>query len=455
MSKHHLLLLVLVILTPASFVSGQTPPKKMKVFLLAGQSNMVGWGDSLKLPRDLQTGSDRVLMFEQGKWQPLKPFKKASDKQQQLGMKEFSFGPEIAFAQEMQKAWPNETIGIVKFAIGGTSILAWKPDWSKQDADRVGQGKRGSLYKKLIDKLEQARQGRELEIVGFCWLQGGSDMKKVDVAKEYLENLESLVASVRKDTGVANLPFIYGSSRRSEIPDDLSKLVPQKRDGAWPAAEWVLKAQWDAQQKIVDARMVILRDIETHPMNVHYNTSGQLNVGKQFAQAFLSSSLRIGGQTPQQILTMFGAKGRNAATDRQLSNYRRLFGFTDTNGDSRHSQQEYIDNGRYLNRQARQGIFRASDSNNDGFVSAQEYVENRVITDEAKEIFERMNINDDSYLTRVEFLATTPIKDENLARVVFQALDSNNDDELIIPEFLRVWGRWARDGRTTPAAGKK
>jgi len=124
--------------------------------------------------------------------------------------------------------------------------------------------------------------------VGFLWLQGGRDMKDVAVAKEYLDNLKSLVASVRKDVGVADLPFFCGSVRRTEDPDDISDHVPQRAAGPYPAVEFVLKAQWDAQKEIPNARTVILRDIDSHPMNVHYNTAGQLEVGKLFAKSFLS-----------------------------------------------------------------------------------------------------------------------------------------------------------------------
>ena len=46
--------------------SAQTT-KPIKTFICAGQSNMVGWGDSTKLPDDLRKGNDRVLMFEGGK----------------------------------------------------------------------------------------------------------------------------------------------------------------------------------------------------------------------------------------------------------------------------------------------------------------------------------------------------------------------------------------------------
>ena len=140
MARHCKLVVVLMVLVQGQLASAESPSKKLKVFILAGQSNMVGWGDSLKLSDDLKNGNDRVLMFEDGKWQPLRPFKEAMENQKKFGMTEFSFGPEIVFANEMAKAWPNETIGIVKLAFGGTSILTWKPDWSKEDADRVGQG---------------------------------------------------------------------------------------------------------------------------------------------------------------------------------------------------------------------------------------------------------------------------------------------------------------------------
>ena len=194
--------------------------KPIKAFILAGQSNMVGWGDSTKLTDDVRTGNDQVVMFENGKWQPLRPHEPANQGQRRVGLTEFHFGPEIAFGHEMAKAWPGETIGIVKFAIGGTSLLAWKPDWSRQDADRVGQGRLGSLYKRLLAKVDQAKTSRDIEIVGFLWLQGGGDMKNAEVAKEYLDNLKSLVAAVRiaqAEYDQGHPDVVVGSSRGGAV----------------------------------------------------------------------------------------------------------------------------------------------------------------------------------------------------------------------------------------------
>ena len=421
--------------------------KPIKAFILAGQSNMVGWGDSTKLPDGLRKGDDRVLMFDRGNWQPLRPHEPANQGQRRVGLTEFHFGPEIAFGHKMAEAWPGQTIGIIKFAVGGTSLLAWKPDWTREDADRVGQGRHGSLYKKLMTKVDQARNARDIEIVGFLWHQGGGDMKKVDVAKEYLDNLKSLVAAVRNDTGVADLPFLYGSARREGIPDDLSNLVPAPMAGRYPAAQWVLKAQFDAQKAIPHSKMVILRDIEKHPKNVHFNTAGQLEVGRLFAAAFLETfgetDRRIGGKTPLEILAMLGAKGEDGVRPERLVEYRRIFRFLDSNDDGDLSTREFVEDGRYLTRQARQEIFRASDANGDGAVSEEEYVTNRVITDEAKAILAKMDKDGDGIVTRKEFVPNSGLP-EDLSDAVFDQFDTDGNSELVIPEYLRVWGRWAR-----------
>ena len=55
-----------------------------------------------------------------------------------------------------------------------------------------------------------------------------------------------------------------------------------------------------------------------------------------------------------------------------------------------------------------------------------------------------MDANGNNRLTAKELLASGKLKDEKLANGVFKALDTNKDGELVIPEYLRVWGRWAR-----------
>ena len=114
------------VLTVVLATTAHSADKPVKTFILAGQSNMVGWGDSTKLPNDLRKGNDRVVMFENGEWQPLRPHAPALPIQRPHGLTEFHFGPEIAFGHELAKAFPGETIGIIKYASGGSKVLRYR-----------------------------------------------------------------------------------------------------------------------------------------------------------------------------------------------------------------------------------------------------------------------------------------------------------------------------------------
>ena len=236
---------------------------------------MAGQGLSAELPPEMLRPNNRLLMFAKGKWQPLRPLR-------------YTFGPEIAFGHAMAKAWPDETIGIVKQARGGTGILAWHPDWTAEKADLTGDARKGNLWKELTDKVRDARNAADCEIMAFVWQQGGKDMQKLETGKQYLSNLRALIEGLRKETGVPDLPLVLGSYRQEGIPDDLSNFVPEKYTGRGrPGAPYVLKAQFDAQKELAPAKMIPLRELERHPENVHYNTNGQLELGRLFAEGFL------------------------------------------------------------------------------------------------------------------------------------------------------------------------
>ncbi len=146
----------------------------------------------------------------------------------------------------------------------------------------------------------------------------------------------------------------------------------------------------------------------------------------------------------QLILEIFGAKGKQAATANQAAMYKRLFTRMDSDGDKKISQTDYIEKSPYMTKEVRKHIFAASDSNADGILTEPEYIDNRAITDEAKAIYEKMDDNRDGALTKQEFLANTTIEDKTLAQEIFQKLDANRSDDLNIPEYLRTWGKWAR-----------
>jgi len=169
-----------------------------------------------------------------------------------------------------------------------------------------------------------------------------------------------------------------------------------------------------------------------------------------------AENITVGGRNVLEILSLIGARLESGATDKELLAYTKIFNRLDTDSDGKHSRKEYIDNGTHMNPRARRGIFAAADNNADGFVTRTEYVLNRVITDEAKGIVQSTDRNEDGKITKAEFVAESPLKDKQLASAVFDALDTDGNGMITIPEYLRVWGGWARpDYRAQEASLEK
>jgi len=158
---------------------------------------------------------------------------------------------------------------------------------------------------------------------------------------------------------------------------------------------------------------------------------------------------KVGHVPVANVLERLGAKLERGSEAKELDAYSSHFDRMDTNRDGKHTRTEYVDKGGYMTPQARAGIFRAADGNADGVVTKAEYVLNRIITDEAKAIVQGMDDDEDGLVEQAEFVkhAAKLLSDRELAEQVYAALDTNADGGIPIPEYLRVWGQWARAGR--------
>ena len=152
---------------------------------------------------------------------------------------------------------------------------------------------------------------------------------------------------------------------------------------------------------------------------------------------------QIAGVKVTVILERLGAQMEAGVSSQQLEDYAWHFQRLDRDQDGQHSPKEYIDSGQYLTAQARRGIFRAADGDGDGLVTEAEYVLNRVITDEAKTIMQPLDRDRDGSIDPSEFIDGGPLPTAT-AELVFEAFDLNQDRRLSVPEYLRVWGQWAR-----------
>lgn len=227
------------------------PNGPLKVFILAGQSNMVGKRSKIEeLPESLRREQSDVLFFDGTNWIPLQPGNTEAK----------GFGPEITFGQQITKAL-GEPIGIIKLSVGGTDLAE---DWSP--------GRANSLYEKLIRLVESARQTRRLQIAGMVWLQGGADAKQVLTATAYGENLRQFIRSARRDFDSPEMIFICG---RSGPLKDKRPGIDLVRQGQMaidlPGYVWI-----DCD------------DIPTLPDRIHFTTLGHVTMGHRLAAAMLS-----------------------------------------------------------------------------------------------------------------------------------------------------------------------
>ncbi len=209
-----------------------------KVFILAGQSNMEGHGvikgrpgqkGTLEtLTKDAATAARyKHLLDKDGEWVvrddvwlsyydtkcPLTIGKSAARN---------AIGPELGFGWAVGDYLDNKVL-LIKFGPGGTSLAGpWRPPSSGPLGKKARGPGVGSEYDKMIAGVKKQLKnlkadfpeydGKGYEIVGFGWHQGWNDGCGAKDVAEYEKNMANFIRDVRKNLGVAKLPFVIGGS---------------------------------------------------------------------------------------------------------------------------------------------------------------------------------------------------------------------------------------------------
>ncbi|MBL9142520.1 MAG: hypothetical protein JNM99_02460 [Verrucomicrobiaceae bacterium] len=176
-------LLALFITLAAFCSSAQAATKKLKVFILAGQSNMEGKGDGSKLTADekarlAKAGQHVRLAYNHQPVVPLNVTDAGAGNKKRFGI-DLSFGPELFFGLKLAEAWPDDDILLIKRSQGTTSLYGVRnPEWTAEKAAKMGEEKLAPLYADLIAYVREVLGDKDKASYEFCgalWVQGEAD----------------------------------------------------------------------------------------------------------------------------------------------------------------------------------------------------------------------------------------------------------------------------------------
>ena len=308
--------------------------RKVKVFILMGQSNMVGMGD---INPDTKPGTLTTLtktekkypflVDDEGKWTVRKDvyyYDARVKKSSPLSLTSnngASIGPELGFGYVMGQVL-DEPVLILKSCIGNRS-LGWDllpPGSERYEAEVTERGQKirkvfagykdspdswvkGTEPKPIAwyagkqydDDMANAKaaladlakiypdyKGQGYEIVGFVWWQGHKDQNAVHTAR-YEQNLVRLIRCLRKDYNAPNAKFVLATGCGNPGREGFGLQIAEAQLAVGDAKK---HPEFAGNVKAVDSRD-LWREATVSPKDqgYHYNRN---------AETFMEVGLRLG-----------------------------------------------------------------------------------------------------------------------------------------------------------------
>lgn len=257
------------------------------LYVVAGQSNAVGQGDSLKsvdctsLPcfeYDACLKKVKALKDPMGqKWRLTEPAGTGS------------IGP--SFAKRMYELTNNE-IYMVSAARGGASCHrnAWLSTYNTWDAS-------GGLFEDAVVKIDEAIETSKATLSGIIWMQGERDanaiLDKQLTAMEYKDALQDVILRFRKKYGV-DLPFYI-------------VLIGFQQDRQPGGCRVVRKMQQQVADEM-ELVYIVFSDTDKFPQRgwfkdrVHYNQDALNAMGREIAEKVsVISSLKTWNRNSKMV----------------------------------------------------------------------------------------------------------------------------------------------------------
>lgn len=232
--------LICGILLAALAGPAEAADKPVKVFVLAGQSNMEGHGIIKADPkRNEGKGSleyvvkqpetaekYKHLLGKDGKWAVrddvwIHYLDRKGNLSAGFGANKDCIGPELGFGFVVGDAY-EEPVLLIKLAWGGKSL-------AKDFRPPSSGGEVGPYYKEVVDRTKAVLKDlkkefpefgdRGYELAGFGWHQGWNDRVNQAYTEEYEKNMANFIRDIRKDLGAPKLPFVIAETGMSGLEE--------------------------------------------------------------------------------------------------------------------------------------------------------------------------------------------------------------------------------------------
>ncbi|VGO11751.1 Carbohydrate acetyl esterase/feruloyl esterase [Pontiella desulfatans] len=228
--------------------------EKRAIYLLIGQSNMAG-----RAPIETQDEAPVVgceLFNSSNGWETAtNPLNRYSTIRKDISLQ--NLGPGYGFAQRMREVQPEIHLGLVVNARGGTSISEWE--------------KGTTYYNEAISRVQSALKDGNSRLAGILWHQGEGNSSQTT---SYLNSLAQLVADFRADLGDPDLPFVAGQLEQ----DDVTPEVKER-----PVNDYIILLPTVSSNTAVATTEGLLTMDGTH-----FDSAGQRELGRRYAEALLS-----------------------------------------------------------------------------------------------------------------------------------------------------------------------
>jgi hypothetical protein len=244
--------------------SGSEEASDVMVFLLIGQSNMVG-APKPEPPDQPQQPRVEVLAYQDcprpghtyNQWSPAAPpLHGCGD----------GVGPGDAFGKVLADAYPHATIALVPLGISGVDIdffVKGVVSTRRKEFTIPPDNHWSGAYEWVLERARLAQQRGK--IAGILFHQGESDTGKA----EWVDKVEAMVANLRTDLGLGEAPFVAG------------ELLHSGCCGKWHNPLVAKLPERIESSKVVSASGLAGMD------SAHFDLEGQRTLGARYAEAML------------------------------------------------------------------------------------------------------------------------------------------------------------------------